>query len=240
MASTTPIIHTHAYPTAASDEVDKAIQQGQEYELFSYWRSTASWRVRIALAFKNIPHRIHPINLLKNEQQSEEYKKIHPLAEIPALKLTDGRTLTQSSAIIEYLEETHSFPSLLPLDAYKRAQVRAIVGTIVSDIHPIQNLRVQKKYSEDPDQRAAWAQYWISLGFDALEQMLAPLAGKYSVGDDVTMADVCLVPQVYNAVRWKVDMTKYPTIVRVCENLSVLPAFIAAQPSNQPDAPVDA
>ncbi|XP_032237128.1 maleylacetoacetate isomerase isoform X2 [Nematostella vectensis] len=205
--------------------------------LYSYFRSSCSWRVRTALALKGIEYEYHPIHLLKDggEQHSDDYKKMNPIGEVPTL-IIDGHTLTQSIGIMEYLDETRPDPPLLPRgDPHKRALVRQISMTIASGIQPIQNLKVLQYVG--PDKKVEWGHYWIDRGFQCLEKMLVQTAGKYCVGDDITMADLCLVPQVYNANRFKVDMSRYPTIARIHEALEQVDAFKEAHPSRQPDCP---
>ncbi|KAM4691063.1 maleylacetoacetate isomerase [Rhinophrynus dorsalis] len=205
--------------------------------LFGYFRSSCSWRVRIALALKGIEYDQHPINLIKDGgiQLSDEYKQINPMQQVPALRI-DGVTLSQSLAIIEYLEETRPNPSLLPRDPKSRAQVRMISDHIASGIQPLQNLNVLQKIGET---KLEWAQNVIARGFQALEKILQNTAGHYCVGDQVTMADVCLVPQVMNAERFKVDLAPFPTIVRINQSLLQLEAFQVSHPSRQPDTPAE-
>uniref|UniRef100_A0A8C3U7V6 maleylacetoacetate isomerase n=1 Tax=Catharus ustulatus TaxID=91951 RepID=A0A8C3U7V6_CATUS len=178
--------------------------------LYSYFRSSCSWRVRIALALKGISYDLVPVNLIK-----------------------DGG---QQLAIINYLEETHPNPRLLPQDPKKRAQVRMIADHIVSGIQPLQNLSVLKQMGE---KKMEWAQNCITSGFQALEQILQHTAGRYCVGDEVSMADLCLAPQVANAERFKVDMGPYPTITRINKALLELEAFKISHPSRQPDTPAE-
>ncbi|XP_069639883.1 maleylacetoacetate isomerase isoform X3 [Haliaeetus albicilla] len=178
--------------------------------LYSYFRSSCSWRVRIALALKGIAYDVVPVNLLK-----------------------DGG---QQLAIIHYLEDTCPNPRLLPQDLKKRAQVRMIADHIVSGIQPLQNLSVLKQMGE---KKMEWAQNCIASGFQALEQTLEHTAGRYCVGDEVSMADLCLVPQVFNAERFKVDMGPYPTITRINKALLELEAFKVSHPSLQPDTPAE-
>ncbi len=212
--------------------------------LHSYWRSSCSYRVRIALAWKGIPYTYVPVHLLKDggQQLSESYAKVNPMKEVPALVI-DGHTLTQSTAIIEYLEETRPTPRLLPSEPVSRARVREVCNLIANDIQPVQNLRVLKAVAglvEDPAAKDAkkteWAVRTITNGFVALETLLSSCAGKHCVGDDVSMADAFLVPQVYNAERFKVDLAQFPTIERVYRAVIDLDAFRAAHPSAQPDA----
>ncbi|KAF0699410.1 Aste57867_10018 [Aphanomyces stellatus] len=223
-------------PTKASSP-----RKGHGAKLHSYWRSSCSWRVRIALALKNIHYDYVPVNLLKGEQVGDEFAAVNPNKRVPTLEI-DGHILNQSGAIIEYLDETHPSPALLPKDAFARAQVRNLCGIIGCDIQPVQNLAVLKRAalklpeSEHAGEKAAWGREWIERGFDVLEEELQKTAGTYCFGDIITMADLYLDPQVYNANRFKVDMAKYPTIARIQATLAAHPAFVAAHPSKQPDA----
>ncbi|KYO19788.1 maleylacetoacetate isomerase isoform A [Alligator mississippiensis] len=205
--------------------------------LYSYFRSSCSWRVRIALALKGITYDQVPVNLLKDggQQLAAEFQVVNPMQQVPALKI-DGITLSQSLAIIEYLEETRPNPRLLPQDQKKRAQVRMISDHIVSGIQPLQNLAVLQRVGE---KKLEWAQHYITNGFQALEQILKNTAGRYCVGDEVSMADLCLVPQVYNAERYKVDLAPYPTITRINKTLLELEAFQVSHPTKQPDTPAE-
>uniref|UniRef100_A0A8D1E1R4 Maleylacetoacetate isomerase n=1 Tax=Sus scrofa TaxID=9823 RepID=A0A8D1E1R4_PIG len=204
--------------------------------LYSYFRSSCSWRVRIALALKNIDYEIVAINLIKDggQQFSKEFQALNPMKQVPALKI-DGITLSQSLAIIEYLEETRPTPRLLPQDPKKRAQVRMISDLLASGIQPLQNLSVLNQVGKE--NQLTWAQQVIAPGFNALEQILQSTAGKYCMGDEVSMADLCLVPQVANAERYKVDLSPYPTISRINKSLLALEAFQVSHPSRQPDTP---
>ncbi|KAG7170260.1 probable maleylacetoacetate isomerase 2 isoform X2 [Homarus americanus] len=204
--------------------------------LYSYFRSSCSWRVRIALAHKGVDYDYKPIHLLKKEQVSDEFMKLNPMGQIPAL-IINNQTLTQSMSILEYLEEAYPQKPLLPKDLFTRAKVREVCEVISSGIQPLQNLSVLQKVGDE--KKMEWGHFYINKGFVALEQLLAGCAGKYSVGDEVTLADCCLVPQVYNANRFKVEMAQFPTIVRVHDALSNLEAFKAAEPTNQPDCPED-
>ncbi|CAI5764306.1 maleylacetoacetate isomerase isoform X1 [Podarcis lilfordi] len=203
--------------------------------LYTYFRSSCTWRVRIALALKGIAYDSAPVNLVKDggQQMTPEYQAVNPMQQVPALKI-DGITLSQSIAIIEYLEETRPKPSLLPQDPKKRALVRMISEHIASGIQPLQNLTVLEQFGE---KKQDWAKNCISRGFKALEQILHETAGRYCVGDEVTMADLCLVPQVFNAGRFKVDLTPFPTINRINKALLELEAFQTSHPSRQPDTP---
>jgi len=204
--------------------------------LYSYFRSSCSWRVRIVLAWKGIDYEQKPVNLMKDggEQMSEEFKKLNPMKQVPALVI-GGRTLVQSTAIIEYLEETVPNPPLLPKDPFKRAKVRELVECIAQGIQPLQNLAVLLLHEEA--KRAEIARHPIVRGFTALESMLKESSGKYSVGDEVTFADCYLVPQIANARRFAVDMTPFPTLVRIEDELMKLPAFQVSHPRAQPDCP---
>ena len=223
--------------------------------LYSYWRSSCSYRVGIALHLKNISFAIRPTHLLKDggQQNSKEYEAINPMKSVPALVVTlpstpqQTVTLTQSPAILEYLEE--AFPDrrrLLPTDALLRHRVRELCSIIVCDIQPVQNLKVLKHAVSllPPDStqavkdstRTEWAQRYINSGLHALETLMAKYSGQFSVGDEVTLADVALVPQIYNANRFKIDLSPFPTISRVYNTCVELEAFKMAHPSSQPDA----
>ena len=211
-------------------------------KLIGYFRSSAAFRVRIALNLKGIAVEHASRHLRKGEQSSADYVALNPQKLVPALVLDDGAVLTQSIAIMEYLEETHPEPPLLPKDPVGRARVRALSLIVSADIHPIQNLRVmaylRQKFEQTEESAFAWSRHWIETGFDAYEATLAREAGTgaFSHGDQPTMADMCLVPQVFNATRFKVDMKRYPTIQRIYDTCMKHPAFDAAQPSKQPDA----
>lgn len=205
--------------------------------LYSYFRSSCAWRVRTALAMKGIDYEYSPVHLVQDggQQFSDTYKALNPQCVVPTLEI-DGQVLTQSLSIIEYLDETRGSPCLLPKgDPIRRQQVRAVSDCIASGIQPIQNLSVVKYVG--PEKKAEWGKHWIEQGFNGLEKLLQKTAGKYCVGDEVTMADLCLVPQVYNANRFKVDMSAYPIISRINEELNTLEAFQKAHPAQQPDCP---
>uniref|UniRef100_A0A914E4Y0 maleylacetoacetate isomerase n=1 Tax=Acrobeloides nanus TaxID=290746 RepID=A0A914E4Y0_9BILA len=207
--------------------------------LYSYWRSSCSWRVRIALALKGIDYDYKAINLLSGDQRSPEFLSQNPHGLVPLL-IFDGTPISESIAIIEYLDEKfpNKFPKLLPDNAEDRAKVRSLAYAISSNIQPVQNLRVMKFYSKgDQAKNAEWAKHFIELGFDALEEELKKTAKKFSFGDTITLVDLCIPPQVYNARRFSVDMSKYPTIERIDKTLAEIPEFQAAQPNRQPDAP---
>jgi maleylpyruvate isomerase len=206
--------------------------------LYGYFRSSASYRVRIALGLKGLSVAHKFVQLPSGEQNTQEYLKINPAGLVPAWIEGDFH-LAQSIAIIEYLEEVHPDPPLLPRDAAGRAIVREIALTIASDIHPIGNLRVLNRLIElDVDQaaRMTWLRHWIIRGFEAIETRLARLPGPFAIGDQPTLADVCIVPQVYSARRYGVDLAPYQRILGVDVAASKLDAFAAAAPGSQPDA----
>jgi maleylpyruvate isomerase len=206
--------------------------------LYDYFRSSAAFRVRIALNFKGLKPERRYVHLRKGEQRAPRYLELNPQGLVPTLVIGERR-LTQSLAIIEYLEEEHPLPPLLPSEAGKRAWVRAFALSIACDIHPINNLRVLKYLQAmgiGEPARDEWYRHWIREGFTALEAQLAGHPGTYCCGDNVTLADVCLVPQVFNAKRLDVDLAPYPRIGAVHEACMSLPAFADAQPSRQPDA----
>lgn len=207
--------------------------------LWGFYASSCTWRVRLALGLKGIPYEYKALNISKSEHKSEEFKKISPLQYVPAVEV-DGVALADSMAIIMYFEE--KFPDkrpLLPADLVARATVRQVVYLIGANIQPLQNLGILNDIEAlaGPDARVKWAQDHISTGFTALEQLLKKAAGKYTVGDELTLADVFLVPQIGNAHRFKVDFTPFPTIDRLSKALLELPEFQASLPANQPDAP---
>ncbi|XP_022093063.1 maleylacetoacetate isomerase-like [Acanthaster planci] len=204
--------------------------------LYSYFRSSCSWRVRIALAVKGIEYEYAAVNLLKSEHKGEKYLSLNPNGQVPAMHI-DGMVLTQSNAIIEYLDETREGPSLLPKDPKKRFAARQLSQIISCGIQPLQNLSVLRYIGEE--RKVEWAQKVISDGFETFEKIVEQTAGKYCVGDDITMADLCLVPQVFNANRFKVNMSNYPIISRINAALLELDAFSVAHPSKQPDCPDD-
>jgi len=214
------------------------------FKLYSYFRSSATYRVRIALNLKGLPYEVLPVHLLRNggEQHQAAYSRLNPAQLVPALVDGDA-VLSQSLAILEYLDEAHpSTPSLLPGDAIGRARVRALALTIACEIHPINNLRVLqylKRSLNVPDnERDNWSRHWLAAGFDVLEQLLSenPATGRFCHGDSVTIADCCLVPQVFNARRINLPLDPYPTIRRIEAACLSLEAFQKAAPGAQPDA----
>jgi maleylacetoacetate isomerase len=207
-------------------------------KLYSYFRSSAAYRVRIALNLKGVRFETIPVELVHERQhRSSEYRSINPQMRVPALVLSGGEVLTQSMAIIEYLDEAYPDPPLLPPEAVARARVRAIAQTISCDIHPLNNsgtLAYLRRLGQDEATISAWYSDWVRAAFDAIETMLRP--GPYSCGSHVSIADLCLVPQVYNAVRFNVPLVDYPKINKVNAACLKLPAFERALPENQPDA----
>lgn len=210
-------------------------------ELYGYFRSSASYRVRIALSLKDIDYTLQAVHLRRNEQRASVFLERNPQGLVPALE-DDGAMLTQSLAIIEYLEERFPEPPLLPPAAADRAWVRAMAQIVACDIHPINNLRIlqylEKELALDDEGRAAWARHWIDEGFGAMEAMLKDdsRSGALCFGDRPTLADICLVPQVFNSRRVGVDLARYPNLTRVYENCMRLPAFADQAPERQPDA----
>lgn len=212
-------------------------------KLFTYYQSSASYRVRIALNLKNITVDMAFIDLTKAEQKSADYARVNPQQLVPALVLNTGQVLTQSLAIIQYLDEAYGGVPLLPKEPVARATCRAYSDMIAADIAPINNLKVRKflasDYGADDAGVKRWIQRFINDGFTALEAAISTskFTGDYLVGDSPTMADCCLVPQVFNARRFEVDMAAYPTLSRINTTCEAHPAFVKAVPANQPDAP---
>ena len=207
--------------------------------LYDYWRSSAAYRVRIALNLKGVDYEQRPVNLAAGEQKAADYRALNPQGLVPLLEI-DGHRISQSLAIIVYLDQTITEPPLMPRDPADGAHVRAMAMTIACDIHPINNLRVLK-YLKGPlgQEQAAidqWGRHWIGEGFAALEAMAAPRAGQFLFGDSPTIADVCLVPQMYNARRVQAPLDVYPTLLRADSNAQALEAFAAANPDRQKEA----
>ena len=205
--------------------------------LYHYWRSSSSWRIRWALELKSVPYQSIPVNLLKAEHKTPSYLQKSPAGLVPCLDI-DGFCLSESMAMIEWLEEAYSGPSLLPQDPTGRARVRELAYLIAMDIQPVQNLRVQKYISNDPGVRQDFAKHWIELGFEAYENRLASegCSGTYSYGGQVSYADLCLIPQCYNANRFGVNLANYPLIKAINDHCLQTPACDKAAPHNQPGA----
>jgi maleylacetoacetate isomerase len=201
--------------------------------LFDYFRSSASYRVRIALNLKGLDYEAAPVDLLHGRQKEAEYRARNPQSFVPMLEI-DGRRITQSLAIIQYLEATRPEPPLLPLDPADAAHVRALALIVACDIHPLNNLRVLSYLSgplgQDEETRNAWYRHWVAEGLAALEAQASPRAGHFLFGDLPTLADVCLVPQLFNARRFEVPLEDYPTLVQADAEASRLEAFAAAHP----------
>ena len=211
--------------------------------LYDYFRSSAAYRVRIALNLKGVkPDERTFVHLRMGNQRAQDYLALNPQGLVPALALDDGHVLTQSLAIIEYLEETVPNPPLLPAQPEARARVRAIALQIACEIHPLNNLRVLNyllgTLGVTREQKDGWYRYWIDVGFEALERQLSRDAetGKFCHGDSPTLADICLVPQLANARRFNIDLSPYPTLMRIEATCNTVPAFADAEPSRQPDA----
>ncbi len=214
-------------------------------QLYSYWRSSAAYRVRIGLNLKGLPYEIVPVHLVQDggQQHSDAYRAINPQELVPTLG-HGQRRLGQSLAILEYLDEVWPDRPLLPATARARQRVRALALLVACDVHPLNNLRVlqyfEREWNVPQPERDAWVKHWIADGFAAAEALLAenPSTGDFCEGETPTLADCCLVPQIYNARRFGVDMAAYPTLARIEASCLALPAFDAARPENQPDAPV--
>ncbi|MGM0782599.1 MAG: maleylacetoacetate isomerase [Pseudomonadota bacterium] len=210
--------------------------------LYGYFRSSAAYRVRIALNLKGLAYDQAAVNLVKGEQRTEANLARNPQGLVPSLVTDDGLALNQSLTICEYLDETHPEPPLLPADAEGRARVRALAQVVACEIHPLNNLKVLKylvhELKIDDDAKLAWYRHWVAEGFDALEAMLSREAGSgdFCHGDTPTLADICLVPQVFNAERFECDLSAHPRIRRITANCRALPAFQRAAPEAQPDA----
>lgn len=212
-------------------------------KLYDYFRSSAAYRVRIALNLKGLDHERAFVHLTRGggEQFSDQYRQVNPQTLVPTLD-DDGELVTQSLAIIEYLEETHPEPALMPVTAIERARVRGIALAIACDIHPIDNLRVLNYLTNElgvsDEARTAWYRHWVEVGLNAVEALVAghPMTGRFCHGDTPGVADLCLVPQMFNAKRFDCDLSGCPELVRINNACLALPAFADASPQNQPDA----
>jgi maleylacetoacetate isomerase len=205
--------------------------------LYDYYRSSAAYRIRIGLNLKRIDYEQRPVNLLEGEQRSADYRALNPQGLVPMLDI-DGHRITQTMAIMSYLDQKFPNQPLLPAAAEARAHVLSLSLVVVCDIHPLNNLRVLKylksEFGRTQEEVDGWYAHWISEGFPALEALAAPHAGSFLFGDAPTLADVCLVPQLYNARRFNVPVDAYPTLLRAEENANKLDAFAAAHPDKQP------
>jgi len=206
--------------------------------LYSYWRSSAAWRVRIALAMKGVAHEVRAVNLVTGAQTGAEYGAVNTAHLVPALVIDGGQVLTQSLAIIDWLEATYPQPALLPQNPLVRARVLAAAHSVAMDIHPVNNLRILNalgsRFGADQAAKVDWMQEWMARGFDVLEGMVEP--GPFFFGPQVTLADLCLVPQLYNARRWGMDLGRWPRLAAVEAACLALPEFAETAPERQPDA----
>lgn len=212
----------------------------QSLTLYSYWRSSSSHRVRIALGFKGLEHKMITVNLLGGEQQSEEHAKRAPHRYVPALEI-DGETFIESVAILELLDDLFVEAPLYPKRALERARVRALVETVNAGTQPLQNLNVMLRHSNDHDVRNAWGAHFNARGLEVFERLIERnesrgISGRFAYGDNFTAADACLIPQVFSAKRFGVDVSKFPRVSRAIETTANLPFVVAAAPENQPDA----
>lgn len=213
-----------------------------ELELYGYWRSSAAFRLRIALNLKGVTYTQKPVNIApdQSEQRSEAYLALNPQGRVPALKVGDV-ILTQSMAILEWLDETYSQSPFVFGDAISRAQIRSFADTIACDIHPLNNLSVLRKLSDDfeadGENVKSWYQHWIRIGFDALHASLPGEDSGFLFGGSPSLAEICLIPQIWNARRFDMDLSAYPRFEHIEQRCYELEAFQAARPENQPDAP---
>ncbi|MGY9038831.1 MAG: maleylacetoacetate isomerase [Rhodobacterales bacterium] len=212
-------------------------------KLYSYWRSTTSYRIRAALNLKSVAYDTVPVDLVAGDQRAPDYVALNAGKGVPTLVLKDGTALTQSMAILEYIDATWPEPRLIPADALLRARVMAVAHTVALDIHPVNNLRLigqlRSRFGATPDQATDWMCHWMNEGFAALEAML-PAGDSFAFGDAPNIADICITAQVYNAHRWGVDLTPFPKIARIERLCLNIPAFAEAHPDTQPDTQTDA
>jgi maleylacetoacetate isomerase len=206
-------------------------------KLYHYWRSSSSWRVRWALTHKGIPAEYIAISLLNGESESPEHLARNPLGYVPVLEvievIEEGKKaahLFESIAIIEWLEETHPQNPLLPRDPWSRARARQLAEIINADTQPLQNLPPQELHSQDPAEKKRWAQHWIRLGLQTYETIVRETAGQFSIGNEISIADLCLVPQVYNAKRYDIDLSAYPIIQKICAEAEKTEAWQQSEP----------
>ncbi|MEP5151893.1 maleylacetoacetate isomerase [Planktotalea sp.] len=208
-------------------------------KLYSYWRSTTSYRVRAALNLKGVAYETIPVDLVAGDQGSDAYRALNAGAGVPTLVLEDGTALTQSMAILEYIDATWPEPALIPTDPIKRARMMAVAHGVSMDIHPVNNLRVVgqlgARFGATPAQKKDWMQHWMAQGFTALETQVRDDTG-FAFGDAPDLADLCIVSQMYNAERWELPVEAFPKLTRISQNCLAIPAIKAAHPDNQPDA----
>tara|TARA_R110000744_G_scaffold12751_2_gene37659 strand:+ start:3756 stop:4397 length:642 start_codon:yes stop_codon:yes gene_type:complete len=210
-------------------------------KLYGYWRSSAAYRVRIAMHLKGLTFESIPVHLVKEggEQHKDAYTELNSTHLVPTL-VDEDVILHQSIAIIEYLDDKYPSVAIYPKNIVAKAKIKALALDVACEIHPVNNLRVQQylvnNFSLQESDKLTWSHHWMNLGFVAIEHQLKLNSGEYCFGDNITMADICLVPQVYNAYRFNLDMSKFPNICRVAENCNRHPAFIASLPENQADA----
>lgn len=208
-------------------------------KLYTYYRSTAAYRVRIALNYKQVPHELIPINLIENQQHDAAYKQLNPQQRVPTL-IDGDLSIGQSMAMLEYLEEKYPKPSLLPKDLANRARVRYLSQIIVCDMHPLNNAGslqfLKQEFHHSQEETMTWYFHWLRNGFDALEAIISKTSeGEYSLGKEISVADICLIPQIYNAFRFGFDMSNYPTLLAVNDHCLTLEFFDKARPENQLD-----
>ncbi|MEP5761261.1 MAG: maleylacetoacetate isomerase [Litoreibacter sp.] len=210
-------------------------------KLYSYWRSTTSYRIRAALNLKGIAYDTVPVDLVAGDQQIDDYVDLNPGKGVPTLVLDDGTVLTQSMAILDYIDATWPDPQLIPADPLQRAKVMAVADTIALDVHPVNNLRLigqlKSRFGATPEQATDWMRHWMKEGFAAIEALL-PKSDVFAFGDTPNIADICITAQVYNARRWGVDLNNFPHITRIEQLCLNQQAFADAHPDNQPDAKV--
>lgn len=209
--------------------------------LYGYWRSSSAWRVRIALGFKDVAYKNVPVHLLEDggKQHTDAYREKNPMRQVPLVEIEDGAEtlrIAQSMAIVEYFEQRVPEPALIPHEPFLAAKARQMAEIVNAGIQPIQNLRVLQAIEELGGSKKEWGRRWITAGFEALEAEARPLANRYMIGDRVSIADIFLVPQLYNARRFGVDLVPFPTLTRVERACNELPPFAAAHPDKQPDA----
>jgi maleylpyruvate isomerase len=201
--------------------------------LYHYWRSTSSWRVRWALELKGIPYKPIPVNLLENASESSEHLQRNPAGQVPTLEIQlfgKPQQLSESVAIIEWLEETHPSPALLPRDPFLKARCRQLTEIINSGTQPLQNLGVAQFCTDDPNQQKLWNQHWIRKGLTAYNELVQQTQGQYSIGDQLTMADLFLIPQCYNSLRFEVPLEEFPRVKAIYDHASTLPSYLKAHP----------